>query len=565
MSFPQPVSSAPESSAQPATQTDPSIPNLADLRQLTLENGRIIDLPFSILREPAPKPIEFLHLQHYFEGKDGVSVDLSKCESADEAIDVLADEIEAIRLLLYGYVVNFKRYVDRFEEAHEKIREQINGVRESYDGLSKLVTPAYRAAMSVEGQFFDLEERINRLPAPVATVPKPPRLYRGPRGGLKNPPLSTEENQTILARQRLRNEERAAIHGVIEAADKLVDAAILKDVFDPPRPEPQPEKEAAAPRKKHAFTHELSLKINKVTEGVQEARKLLSTAQTVTMHELAVLRYREDEMEDNAKELWKWHETAESLTRTAGMVSDMNQRRIDSYHKWAAGCEEAIASAADSAAAQDEPAAPAESDNATDAHATATTYNNGTADASAPSPPPPSIPVANHVRAPSLDGDLYALVMNLSCTKPYDELTREEAIDVLKSLPLRVHFVPYVGPEPPTDSDITCNGADVTVDADAEKVTNDDALVQKLQVADESASEKACPSPAAKAAGVDPGLATSSPVTPEREQCSTKPRSRKRARPDDDLESCSSPRGVDTSPCPAVEGSPTKKKRGGSV
>ena len=150
MSSTQTPSSAPESSAQFATQMDHTIPNLADLRQLTLESGRIIDLPFSILRDPAPKPTDFLHLQHYFEGKDGVPVDLSKCETADEAIDVLADEIEAIRLLLYGYVVNFKRYVDRFEEAHEKIREEISGVRESYDGLAKIVTPAHRAAMRVE-------------------------------------------------------------------------------------------------------------------------------------------------------------------------------------------------------------------------------------------------------------------------------------------------------------------------------------------------------------------------------------------------------------------------------
>ncbi|KAI0660279.1 hypothetical protein C8Q70DRAFT_1053488 [Cubamyces menziesii] len=549
MSSTQTPSSAPESSAQFATQMDHTIPNLADLRQLTLESGRIIDLPFSILRDPAPKPTDFLHLQHYFEGKDGVPVDLSKCETADEAIDVLADEIEAIRLLLYGYVVNFKRYVDRFEEAHEKIREEISGVRESYDGLAKIVTPAHRAAMRVEERFFELEQRISRLPAPAPGVQKPPKLFRGSRGGLKNPLLSAEENKTMMERQRQRNEERTAIHGIIEASNKLVDAAILKDVFDPPRPEPQPEKEAKEPRKKHPFTHELSLKIDKVTEGVQEARKLLATAQTVTMHELAVLRYREDEMEENAKELWKWHETAEGIAITAGKVSEMNQRRIDNYDKWAAGCEEAAAAAAKSAETQDESTAP---ENAEDP-AAAATDNNGTAEPPAPSPPPPSVPVVRP--APTLNGDFYALVMDLACTKPYDELTREEAIDVLKSLPARVHFVPYVDLESPADAE--CNGEVANGAQDAEKVANDDALARKVQAADDSASDAACPSPAAKAAVADPSLATSSPVTPERERCSTKPRSRKRARQDDDVD--------DASPCPATDGSPTKKKRGDSV
>ncbi|KAJ2996391.1 hypothetical protein NUW54_g7245 [Trametes sanguinea] len=337
----QPVSSpAPQASTKPLNSETSAIVDFAELRQLTLENGRIIDLPISILTGPAPKPTEFLHLQHYFEGRRGAPVNIAECDDADQAIDLLADEIEAIRLLLYGYAVNFKRYVERFEDAHAMLRREIDSVGESYKGLVKLVAPAQNAALEVEAKLVELEQRLARLPP--GGGPRPPKFKKSRRGGLANPPLSKEENEFMRSRQGFHSEERSAIGAVIGAGRELEDAAILKEVMEPPRANPQPNgsSKAKTARQSQPLTHALNVKIKKVVENVQQARELLQSAQVVTTNNLAVLRYREDEVYAQVRELWKWHDATESLAMTAGKVSQLNEGRISAYNKWASTCEE---------------------------------------------------------------------------------------------------------------------------------------------------------------------------------------------------------------------------------
>ncbi|KAI8995257.1 hypothetical protein BD414DRAFT_534441 [Trametes punicea] len=539
MSAAQPSPQASQPSAQKArVRSLPPKPDFAHLRQLTLDSGRIIDLPISILQDPPPKPIEFVHLQHYFSGRRGAPLHISECESADDAIDLLADEVEAMRLLLYGYVLNFRRYVDRFEEAQAHLLDEINGVDESYQGLVKLVEPAYRTALEVEAKFLQLEKRIAQLP--VGGGEKPPKIRRGRRGGLANPPLSKEENQTMLERQGQRAEERAAINGLIDTENKLHDAARLKEAMQPPPPAPKPEakSKAKAPRPKQPLTEQLTVKINKVVEDVEDARKLLHAARIVTTNNLVVLRYREDEGLRYAKQFWSWHDVAESLTVTAGKVSQLNERRLNAYDKWASNCEKRAAASKSEGTTPDAPEEPSASEEQRDA---------APATDSPPSPCPISIPISSAPEhPPSLDGDLYAITLDLTCKKPYDELTREEAIEVLKSLPMRVHFVPYIGAERPENE--RCNGAD----ADAGQT---DASEKSQDVTDDSEST-VCPSPSVKAATASSPVET--PASSFSERCAVKPRSRKRRRQDDDADE----KVKDTDSPPEVNGSPVKKKRG---
>ncbi|KAI9058968.1 hypothetical protein FKP32DRAFT_1596844 [Trametes sanguinea] len=528
----QPVSSpAPQASTKPLNSETSAIVDFAELRQLTLESGRIIDLPISILTGPAPKPTEFLHLQHYFEGRRGAPVNIAECDDADHAIDLLADEIEAIRLLLYGYAVNFKRYVERFEDAHAMLRREIDSVGESYKGLVKLVAPAQNAALEVEAKLVDLEQKLARLPA--GGGPRPPKFKKSRRGGLANPPLSKEENEFMRFRQGFHSEERSAIGAVIGAGRELEDAAILKEVMEPPRANPQPNgsSKAKTARRSQPLTHALNVKIKKVVENVQQARELLQSAQAVTTNNLAVLRYREDEVYAQVREIWKWHDATESLAMTAGKVSQLNEGRISAYNKWASTCEEhAAATHADESRTR----SGSDHEDGLDPAQLSNSATTPAPDETSPDPPPSSYPVAVPPSAdpegpPSLDGDLYALTMDISCDKPFDELSREEAIKLLKSLPLRLHFVPFIDPESEYCASARCNGVGV----DSKSL---DGKAKEADKPDRVEIGTPCPSPGGKtadASSISPEL-NASPTAAERARCETAPRSRKRTRGHDE-------------------------------
>ncbi|KAI0821743.1 hypothetical protein BC628DRAFT_1422376 [Trametes gibbosa] len=533
-------------SPQPQPPAEPVAPvtKLADLRQLTLENGRIIDLPVSVLQDSPPKPVEFLHLQHHFEATRGTPVDISACDTADEAIDVLADEIEAMRLLLHGYVVNFKRYVDRFEATHTELRKEVISVAVSYDGLTRLIGPAHESARVVEEQFVELRKKLTALPVGGAQVP-PPKITKV-RGGLHNPPLSAGENRTIQARERERFEEGTKIHGLLRSKKKLVDAGLLKEILEPTLlPKPQAKKH----RKKLPFSHELMFKIDKVVEDVEAARQQLQVAQTVTSRNLAVLRYLEDESVKDGKELWAWYEVAERWATTAGKVSKMNERRIEAYDKWATDCAENAAAtppeASSDAAPTTEISVPLDTPDAQPSESAVTGINGDLQESQTPLGSPDDTML--------VDGDVYAVTLDLECEKPYDELTHEEAISVLKSLPIRVHFVPYVPP--------------------AETVQDEKAIDASAKSTE--VPESPCPSPASKPPVARPAAPPESdeisPPQSEREpRCAPKPRSRKRARQDADADGeadAGSGAAADKpDPRPKAGGSSIKKKkRGGNA
>ncbi|OSC98624.1 hypothetical protein PYCCODRAFT_977562 [Trametes coccinea BRFM310] len=545
---------APQAATRPLRGERSTVVDLAELRQLTLESGRIIDLPVSILTGPAPKPSEFLHLQHYFEGRRGAPINLADCESADDAIDLLADEIEAIRLLLYGYVVNFKRYVDRFEDTHATLRREIDSVGESYQGLAKLIAPARDAAYAVEEKFLELEKKLARLP--VGGGPRPPKFKKSRRGGLANPPLSQEETQEMRVRQNSSTQERLGINAFVGVGRELDDAAILKEAMEPPRPAPQPDRgsQVKKVRPSQPLTHDLTVKINKVVDNVQEARELLQSAQLVTTNNLAVLRYRQDEAETHVRELWKWHDETESSALTAGKVSQLNEGRIAAYDKWASKCQE-HAAASQTDQSRSRPCADHEDGSVprqiSDAAATRTL--DDTIREPTPSCPVAMPPGSDPGRPDPLDGDLYAITMDLSCDKPYDELSREEAISILKSLPLRVHFVPYIAPE--DRPSVRCNAADpdsISLNGDAKAPDHPDRV--------EDEDGRPCPPPGEKTADAssNPSELNASPTASERARCETKPRSRKRTRGHDDgQESAEEPERR-----AAASGPPRKKKRG---
>ncbi|KAI0781394.1 hypothetical protein BD413DRAFT_489526 [Trametes elegans] len=541
------AASSAQTSSQPAGAIHSTISALKDLRELTLENGRVIDLPITLLRDPAPKPVEFLHLQHYFEGGRGTAVDLSKCASADEAIDVLADEVEAMRLLLHGYVANFRRYVDRFEASQKQLREDIDGLAESYLGLMKIVKPACEAAKAVDQKFTALEKKLATVPVGRG-VPPPPKIVRGPRlSALHNPPLSKAENAEARARQVKSRAQEREYNDVRVAEATLNDAAIVKEIMEP-APAPAPARREAAGESDPAASTELFVKIERLADGVAEARDELAKVQEATANNLVILRYREDESRMAARELWGRHDLTESFACAAGNISRAYAPRIDGYHKWA---DKAAAAATAADAADAEAAArDAAQDGAKDKVAAGNAPKDG------------ANATAEPVKAPTLDGDLYAVTLDVSCEKPFEEMTREEAVAVLNSLPRRIYFVPYLGP--PRDQD------DDGADPETEAPPPPGETAAETEEGAAKAAGTACADAAEAVDAADTGKTIASTT------CSAKaatdghlngskasPRAHKRGR--DGAEDEERVAVSDADPRPQSGGSPVKKRRQGKA
>ena len=119
---------------------------------VVLEDGTIVDIPKGTLREPPPKPAEFAYLQHYYESKSspGTTQDLASCSTLEEKVDVLADEVAALKRLYAGYTDSFVRLVRALNSEHEKIKEDLEDVKTTYSGLKVLGLNATQAEQKVE-------------------------------------------------------------------------------------------------------------------------------------------------------------------------------------------------------------------------------------------------------------------------------------------------------------------------------------------------------------------------------------------------------------------------------
>ena len=106
-----------------------------ELRPILLPDGSFWDVPKGTLREPPPKPVEFLYLQHYYESAPGVSQDLASCATLEEKVDVLADEVAGLKHLLSGFADSFGRYARFLSDKHKEVQHELHETRTSYKGL----------------------------------------------------------------------------------------------------------------------------------------------------------------------------------------------------------------------------------------------------------------------------------------------------------------------------------------------------------------------------------------------------------------------------------------------
>ena len=138
------------------------------VRQYLREDGTFLDIPADILPNPPTKPIQFLHLEHYFMAPSGLKKDLGECAGPEEAVDILANELAAMQLLLRGYFTHLERYVAKFDGQHEELQKEILSLGESYMGLRMLAQPACAQSKAVSYVSRRLLIHISRRPCLTA-------------------------------------------------------------------------------------------------------------------------------------------------------------------------------------------------------------------------------------------------------------------------------------------------------------------------------------------------------------------------------------------------------------
>lgn len=102
-----------------------------NLQQMITEGGRFVDIPHELLRQPPPKPSEFLYFQNYYERPSPLREDLNRCKTTQDAVDLLATELEIMHALVSGYVKNLITATTRFDEDIAKVHQEHASLQEN--------------------------------------------------------------------------------------------------------------------------------------------------------------------------------------------------------------------------------------------------------------------------------------------------------------------------------------------------------------------------------------------------------------------------------------------------
>ncbi|KAI0366119.1 hypothetical protein BV20DRAFT_982122 [Pilatotrama ljubarskyi] len=424
----------------------PAAPDiLDDMRQLTLGNGRIIDLPVSILQDTLLKPVEFLCLEHHFITRRGASIDLAQCRSVDEAVEVLADEVESIRLLLYGYIDNFRKYVDHFEGSQRAVQLQVDGVAKRYEEVSHMAMRAHQAAAELQ-------------PSTAQTALTGDHAAAQRVLPVMQPSTAVPEGSTPTTEE---------YHAVLQQLDEL---RRLQDTMFPLRGRGCSSNEAG-PSSKPSFTYEVSVALKKLPGKIESTRSLLNVAQTLTARDVSFLRRLEAVAREDAMELWLWEDSTRRLSRATTELLQRNQGHQTS--------ETNLEDTTMSTGRTEEPdvglpSGSAGSPDASPIRLIGVTASDGGPTGLTSSVPCPASVIINTSAGtlPVVEGDLYAVTLDMTCGKPFDDLSRDEAIRILKSLPARVRFVPYVSSVQPPAADVNASLGDSSRGSAPSEVTH---------------------------------------------------------------------------------------------
>ncbi|KAI0702373.1 hypothetical protein C8T65DRAFT_787310 [Cerioporus squamosus] len=415
-------------SSEPSQTTVGDIAKL-EVRQHMLEDGTIIDIPAAVLYSPPPKPTEFLYLKHYYQTPSGVKQELKEAGSPEAAIDILAAELEGMRHLLTGYVQTWEKYIEKFDGEHEAVRKDIASIVESYNGLRKIVKAVSEKAPLVDAAFCAMEEKVRTvyMHMHAQTRPPPKIVYREGGNGPKNPEMTPEEMLEFYGRYADQKMSSDNSSWVANTQDMLKQRELLADLTTPPsRPQSgrkgKGKAKNAQPPTDHAtpLDPRVEVKIEKLAEGLEAMREAFQRVHAKTEQDLVHLRMLSQKEKTANEEIWAAHNYVEHDAFAVGKINNRSLPRIQAYDRWATKCLEDQA---------------AESSESTDAPSAATAPSLASSDVSSKE--------SATTQGPTTDSEVYTVSLNLKYEKDLDKLTRDEAIEMLKALPLRIQFTPF--------------------------------------------------------------------------------------------------------------------------
>ncbi|KAI0739397.1 hypothetical protein C8Q80DRAFT_1198467 [Daedaleopsis nitida] len=534
--------------------------------QHLLEDGTFVDIPKEVLRDPPPTPRETVYLQHYYYTPSGIKKELQECGSAEAAVDALANELEGMRHLLTGYVTNFDRYVAHFNAVHDEMRQDQKSRAESYGYMFKAVQMLFQDATGYRRRVDDLETNVAKMHNTYSRPP--PRIIRSQRGpGSKNPELTAEDAHTAKTRHADRMFNMQREDHIAESGKILRDEARFAELLVPPTPQPPASADNDADKKKKKkkgkgaakgkgkgkgkgkqradpepeartstpLDPRVAVKVEKLADGLVAMRSALQRVQDMEFQNLKHLRTLAAHEQRHCGENWEIHDIVESKAHRARKILEITGVHVTAYERWVAKCleDQAAASPTEADAAPSQESESAQTSDASSGSRSSPGAATSTAATSSQS---------SHGDLPAgEDGEVYAVTVDLKCDKQFDELTREEAIELLKALPLRIHFTPCGAPvdvsNPPAaneNEDADASGPLIAAAAATSASTAEHGEQQAIDVDEEMAEVQAQPQPKAKA--------------------TTKTQSRKRGRTLDDTD-------ANDDADLRSGGSPVKKKR----
>lgn len=136
--------------------------------------------------------------------------------------------------------------------------------------------------------------------------------------------MSEEDRATIDARKNSYDKAKHSLTAVSYGEQTLKDAAVVKAAISPA---PSSSKTVASrfAKKSRKPDTKVTLKIDKVVEGVEAAHEQLHVADMMTKRKLAILRYMEEDRKTDTGELWKKYDRMSSSTWRAYQLNKINE------------------------------------------------------------------------------------------------------------------------------------------------------------------------------------------------------------------------------------------------
>ncbi|TBU45372.1 hypothetical protein BD309DRAFT_1079392 [Dichomitus squalens] len=445
------------SSTKPTIQPPASFP--MELHQMITEDGRFVDIPVDLLRYPPPKPTEFLYFQQFYEDASTLRQDLDRCKTVEDAIDLLATELESMHALMSGYVKCLVSVTQQFDKKYADVIERQENLKGDFAFNKNLVLHEMQLLGRLKRGYALLKEKVDLKVRNCSGLTKLPIVKEVPPRRT-HPPMTPEE-QVI---QKQRSSEWSTVQFNTARVSNAARLGREKDMVDElARPSLRHSDSAASEKGKGTdradrperedsnkpLEPRVIVKVNKLAEGLEVMGETFARVQMKTEREFEYLRFRSAEAAQNAAEFWSLYEQTKTVTYGVGWDIKELGRIHTAYTNWAERPEPGSSTTGDTDISGSSAAA----------NGSSSSDPAQNASSSSPSDTSSAMPANGHVSQPSkavpvpldskpfttpvLPSGAYAVCITMEHVKPLDELTREEAIAALASLPQQLTFVPY--------------------------------------------------------------------------------------------------------------------------